>query len=110
MTMFGATPIYCPKRLLDVSPESGWQDDGLYVVQYDERDGRRILVLDNIKVRTKKGETLDLGTCQLQVLGGLNSEDGRDLAHQLAEIFGPGGAVPEHGELVRGKRGGVRRF
>ena len=52
--MTGETPIICPRRLLDVSPESGWQDDGLYVVQYDERP--RTFALDNIKVRTKKGE------------------------------------------------------
>ena len=54
MTMFGTTPIFCPRRLLDVSPESGWQDDGLYIVQYDDRP--RTLALDNIKVRTTKGE------------------------------------------------------
>lgn len=48
------TTIYCPRRLLDVSPKSGWQDDGLYLVQIDDRRGS--LVLDNIKVRTKKGE------------------------------------------------------
>ncbi len=52
--MFGNTIIYCPRRLLDVSPESGWQDDGLYIVQFDDR--QETLVLDNIKVRTKKGE------------------------------------------------------
>ncbi len=52
--MTGETAIICPRRLLEVSPESGWQDDGLYIFQYDDRRGT--LVLDNIKVRTKKGE------------------------------------------------------
>ena len=52
--MSGNTTIYCPRRLLDVSPKSGWQNDGLYLVQYDGR--QETLVLDNIKVRTKKGE------------------------------------------------------
>ena len=56
MTMFGTTPIYCPEQLLDVNPEPGWQDDGLYIVQDVERHEGRTLYLDNIKVRTKKGE------------------------------------------------------
>ena len=44
--------IYCPRRLLHMSPEPGWQDDGLYLVTFS--DGQAML--DNIKVRTKKGK------------------------------------------------------
>ena len=44
--------IYCPRRLLHMSPEPGWQDDGLYLVTFS--DGTAFL--DDIKVKTKKGE------------------------------------------------------